>query len=147
MNYQRDLTTCLVATPMDESNPYLPPRSPISGPSVMAPTRCDDALRGAPLVGGIIGSCLLIAAHLALFVLGRAPDGDGPWGWCVGSVVSGVGGFLIGGGIGGIVGAVQGRLRRGERIGGREQTPTKSASSELSTARTVALSDGVEMLD
>ncbi len=103
---------------------------------MMAPTRSGDALKKAARVGGIIGSCLLIPPCLAVFVMGRDPNGDGSWGWGLGSVLSGVGlgtfyGFLIGGGIGAMAGTIQGRLRRGGRIGDRKRTPIKSDLSEL----------------
>jgi hypothetical protein len=58
---------------MDESNPYLPPRSPLSEPSKLAPATSDDASNKALLVGAIVGSCLLIPAFLAVFVMGRDP--------------------------------------------------------------------------
>ena len=120
---------------MDEPNPYRPPRCPLSGPGDRAPSRSGRVLTSPPRVGAIVGSCLLIPAYLALFVMGRDPNGDGAWGWCLGSILSGVGvgslyGVLIGGAIGWIVGAVRRGLRRDPRIDVREPVPTKSGSPE-----------------
>jgi hypothetical protein len=74
---------------MDLTNPYSPPRSPLFPQDNTRSARGKGRI-GAPLVGAILGSAVLIPAYLALFVMGRDPNGDSPWGWCVGSVLSGI---------------------------------------------------------
>jgi hypothetical protein len=69
---------------------------------------------------------VLIPAYLVLFVMGRDPNGDGEWGWCLGAVISGFGagifyGVLLGGGVGLVIGAIgRGVQRLGDRVGGSE---------------------------
>jgi hypothetical protein len=115
---RRDLTTRPVVSAMDESNPYSPPHPPLSRPRDLIP-----ASRAA-MVGAMMGSLVLIPVYLALFVMGRDPNGDGPWGWCLESVMLGFGvgtlyGAPIGGGIGWIVGAIRKRSqRRSGRVNG-----------------------------
>jgi hypothetical protein len=46
----------------------------------VTPARGRDACLRAALIGAVVGSLLLIPAYLALFVMGREPNGDGPWG-------------------------------------------------------------------
>src|SRR4051794_15735226 len=102
---------------MDDPNPYNAPRSPLHGSGDLPVERTgarpgDMASKGAARVGALIGCLVLIPAYLALFVMGRDPNGDGEWGWCLGSVTSGFGvgtlyGVLLGGGIGWIIGAIR----------------------------------------
>jgi hypothetical protein len=92
---------------------------------------------GAPLVGATVGSFLLIPAYLALFIMGRDPNGDSSWGWCLESVLSGLDvgtlyGVIIGGGIGFVVQAIRGpRLRRAGRVGVHEWPNRKNAEPEI----------------
>lgn len=68
-----------------------------------------DPRRLAPLIGAVIGSCLLIAAYVLVFVMGRhpSPDRADSWGWCLEAVLSGVGvGTLYGSVIGGMIGFI-----------------------------------------
>lgn len=123
---------------MDDPNPYSPPRSPLSESGHRPRSRRRRGPGGAARAGAIIGSSLLVPAYLALFVMGQDPNGGGSWGWCPGSVASGIGvgslyGILWGGGVGWVVDGVHRQLDRGARIGHRDAAPLASGSPGRST--------------